>query len=136
MKVYRFMDGEELKKILENDDNTGSVFNNKYKYLNTFHYKKSKKYLHFFKSKGSIKHIIRLYNPYHRENQEKEFFECAFNVPAWKFIPHIGFGFYYHRNKWRVATEFAVEPTSIKAENLKEVRKISVAEMKLVQREL
>ena len=118
MKVYRLMEGAELDHFLNKRQNCfGAYFYSGEGWYNFFRYKPNKKYVHFYLKKASLKHIERVYKPFHIANKNKSFYECVFEVPFKVLLHGMGCGYYFEdRIHW--AVEFAVEAQKIKPEYL------------------
>ena len=94
MKVYRFVEKEELKLFLEKSTGEiGGLFSNQNS--NTFKYKKGVKYLHFFKKKEDCRYAYDL-NKKNAEN--KKFYIATFDIPVKILIKNFGFGYYNKLN--------------------------------------
>jgi hypothetical protein len=92
MKVYRYLCEQEYKNILEkNLDEVGSVCASKNP-SNSFRYKRDERYLHFYKSKESMKEMQKLY-----KLDGKDYYFCEFDIP-FRILAHgIGTGYYSAR---------------------------------------
>lgn len=91
MKVYRFMSEEELKLILNGENQKlGKYWSNSAG--NNHRYKKGKKYIHFFAKEQSIEYIIQT-----RKILEKfptNSYVCEFDIPIIHLLGHYGKGRY------------------------------------------
>ena len=91
MKVYRYLRKQELDAILKNNisDIGQEYINDNYKEINSHHYRKNVKYLHFFKNIEDIEKLKK-------EDfvQPDEYYICEFNIPLYILLPGIGSGYY------------------------------------------
>lgn len=115
MKVYRYLDKNELNKILNGEVSTlGSYFSSQKTKFNSHHYKDDEKYIHFYKDITGMLEIREIYR-----NRAEKFYFCAFEIPFTKLIFHKGKGYYSPHGydiQIETQTEFALPISDFKTE--------------------
>ena len=108
MRVYRYLSEQELNTILHGDvSSLGHEFHKDRKnYLNSHHYKKGVKYMHFFKEFENMQEIKQVY-----QNVKGKFYYCTFDIPRLVLFFAAGKGFYAPKGydyDFSVMTEYAI----------------------------
>jgi len=105
MKLYRYLTEEELNDIKANNiENIGSFYNSKnYKKINTHHYKKDVRYLHFYFDKKEIARIDSL-----GFKGSSVCYICEFEIPFYVIFKYIGIG-YYESHGYQIDTDSVFE---------------------------
>ena len=86
MRVYRYLDENEFKHIVQGDtENIGSFFANQS--ANTHRYKENVRYLHFFKNLNDFQYIQNL-------KESTKMYLCEFDIPLKILFTHFGIGYY------------------------------------------
>lgn len=89
MIVYRYMCKEEYDNIMKLDfDNVGGVYKTR-EASNTFRYKRSEKYLHFYKEMEDMEVMQHFYF-----KDGKDYYYCSFDIPVSVLLKSMGKGYY------------------------------------------
>lgn len=106
MIVYRYLCEDEYKNIMNLEfDKVGGVYEPKGA-SNTFHYKRDKRYLHFFKNPDDMEIMQNFYL-----KDGKNYYFCSFDIPTLKLITRMGSGYYTARGydlDYDTKREFAI----------------------------
>lgn len=118
MLVYRVCNEKEINTIFNEKSfkKIGNYFEINQS-INTNHYVKNKKYIHFFKYFNSIFYL----------NVSKGKFICTYDIPNYLLEEHLGYGFYYDRFNFKnleKVVEYAIENGDIMYEYLIKVDKV------------
>ena len=117
MKVYRYLDEEELNNILSgNIDKIGKEYSRHAKgEVNTHKYKEGEKYLHFFKDKKGCEEISIVMG------KGKNYYVCEFNIPFRHLLFRSGKGYYVshgYDSDYETFKEYILETSKFKSEYL------------------
>jgi len=86
MRVYRCLDENEFKHIVQGDtENIGSFFAKQKS--NTHRYKDKVRYLHFFRNINDFQHIQNI-------KDSTKMYLCEFDIPLKILFTHFGVGYY------------------------------------------
>ena len=106
MIVYRYLCKEEYDNIMNlKFDKVGSVYAQT-GVSNSFHYKRDRRYLHFFKNPDDMEIMQNFYL-----KDGKDYYFCSFDIPMLKLIQRMGRGYYTARGydlDYESKREFAI----------------------------